>query len=188
MYNVRLANSDFTRQFMSYLYGCPFEGYVYPPVDTDIFRPAPANHVEGFAIAIARNTNEPGFRLLERIATKVPLKVVGGATVDGAQNLGVLSDTELASEMGRAAVLVSPSVPEFYGYSVAEALACGTPVVAYDCCGPAEILRKSGVGWLVLTQHDFESRVVQACRSPVEQSVRVAARKLLRQSVVADHR
>jgi hypothetical protein len=35
LYDLLLANSNFTRDFMSYLYGIPFAGVCYPPVDFD---------------------------------------------------------------------------------------------------------------------------------------------------------
>lgn len=46
----------------------------------------------------------------------------------------------VAEEMRRAAALVVPSRRESFATVVAEALACGTPVVATRCGGPEEIL------------------------------------------------
>ena len=39
-YNLLLGNSEFTRELMAFLYALPFQGVVYPPVDTATF-PAP---------------------------------------------------------------------------------------------------------------------------------------------------
>jgi glycosyltransferase involved in cell wall biosynthesis len=51
--------------------------------------------------------------------------------------------------MRRASVFVSSSVSEAFGNVIAEALAVGTPVVATECAGPAEILDHGRFGRLV---------------------------------------
>lgn len=61
--------------------------------------------------------------------------------------LGHLDHAQLATHIGAAAVtLVTPRWDEPYGLVVAESLACGTPVAAFDRGGVAEILdARSGV-------------------------------------------
>ena len=59
----------------------------------------------------------------------------------GVTHLGHLDHPELAAAVGRAsAALVTPCWDEPYGLVVAEALACGTPVVAFARGGIPEIL------------------------------------------------
>lgn len=59
----------------------------------------------------------------------------------GVTHLGHLDHPELAAAVGRASVaLVTPCWDEPYGLVVAEALACGTPVVAFARGGIPEIL------------------------------------------------
>ena len=67
---------------------------------------------------------------------------------DRVEFLGGKPPTEIASEMRRSALLVLPSRRESFGAVLAEALACGTPVVATDCGGPRDIVSDS-VGTLV---------------------------------------
>ena len=55
-----------------------------------------------------------------------------------------VSDTELAALYCRAWVYVSPSTYEGFGLPYAEALACGTPVVATPNDGSHEMLSAGG--------------------------------------------
>lgn len=60
---------------------------------------------------------------------------------------GECSPTEVAAAMRRSALLVVPSRRETFSAVTAEAIACGTPVVATRCGGPEEIIT-SGNGRL----------------------------------------
>lgn len=62
--------------------------------------------------------------------------------------LGGMPPAEVAREMQRSALLVLPSRRETFGAVLAEALACGIPVVSTKCGGPEEIVNES-VGVLV---------------------------------------
>lgn len=62
-------------------------------------------------------------------------------------NVGYISSEKEMSELyNRADVFLAPSTQESYGYTVAEAIACGTPVVAYNIGGIRDqiIHRKNG--------------------------------------------
>ncbi len=63
---------------------------------------------------------------------------------------GMLPHIELARVMGKAAaMLVTPKWTEAFGLTTIEALACGTPVVAYARGGPAEIVEDGKSGFLI---------------------------------------
>ena len=63
---------------------------------------------------------------------------------------GFLPTDQLQKRLRRSqALLVTPHWVEAFGIVAVEALACGVPVVAYKCGGPAEIVQAGKTGWLV---------------------------------------
>jgi glycosyltransferase involved in cell wall biosynthesis len=49
----------------------------------------------------------------------------------------------------RAEVMVMPTLEDGSPFAVAEAMACGLPVIVTDCCGSAEWVRPRETGWIV---------------------------------------
>lgn len=67
---------------------------------------------------------------------------------DKCTSLGFLSDTSsLRLAYSAADVFVAPSREEAFGKTLAESLACGTPVVCFDATGPADIVRHQRNGY-----------------------------------------
>src|SRR5450755_177101 len=70
---------------------------------------------------------------------------------------GFLASAELQQRYAKArATLVTPHWIEAFGNTVIESLACGTPVVAYDSGGPAEIIEHGRSGILVAREAGAE--------------------------------
>jgi glycosyltransferase involved in cell wall biosynthesis len=66
-----------------------------------------------------------------------------------ARFLGHIDDDRRLAELYAAAdVMVAPSLQEAFGKTVIEAMACGTPVVAFDGTGPADIIAHRKTGYL----------------------------------------
>ncbi|MEX2225906.1 MAG: glycosyltransferase family 4 protein [Dehalococcoidia bacterium] len=63
--------------------------------------------------------------------------------------VGCVSETELAAWYRRAQVLVSPSLYEGFGLPAAEAMACGTPVIATDAGALPEVVADGETGMIV---------------------------------------
>lgn len=63
--------------------------------------------------------------------------------------LGHVDQTQLQHHLGRASVLVLPSVEDGFGLVMAQALACGCPVIASAHTGAAEIINEDENGYIV---------------------------------------
>lgn len=77
------------------------------------------------------------------------------------RHLGSISDAELLRSLySESSVLISTSERESFGQTLLEALACGTPVIARDSGGPADIVTDGVNGTLVA--HDTPQEMATA--------------------------
>lgn len=81
--------------------------------------------------------------------------------------LGALDDDELTAFYRSASVLLHPSFCEGFGLPLAEAMACGCPVVASDCSAMPEVLGDAGM----LAPVNDEGALAQALRRVVDDAV-----------------
>jgi glycosyltransferase involved in cell wall biosynthesis len=146
---------------------------VYPPVNTEFFRPD-QSAPEGFALVVSALV--PYKRIAVAIdacaRANVPLKIAGDgperATLERhasgrAEFLGRLSDDEIRMLYRRAAVVLLPGEEDF-GIVPLEAQACGRPVVALARGGALESVRQGETGLLVedLSAEAFGDAVAKA--------------------------
>lgn len=78
----------------------------------------------------------------------------------------VEDEEQLALIYASADLLVVPSLQEAFGYTVIEAFACGTPVVAFDCVGAMDKMRQNADLFLARTGNTAE--LVQKVRYLLE--------------------
>lgn len=131
---------------------------IYPPVDTDWFslradkdtfyllvcRFVPYKRAE---IVVESFASQPGRRLV--VVGDGPGRDKVHAAARGALNIdfmGTVTSTELLELMQRARALIFAAEEDF-GITLAEAQACGTPVIAYGRGGAAEIVVQQEAGW-----------------------------------------
>jgi len=137
------------------------------PIDTDIFAP-PEHDAERSGILYVGRAHDPrkGFHRILALLEASPRARAAGVDVvspgcpgeaDGIRWRGNVED--LPHMYGKAVLLILPSMQEGLGIVAFEALACGTPVVAYRCGGPDRLLAESNGAILVDDDSAFRSAV-----------------------------
>lgn len=66
--------------------------------------------------------------------------------------MGMCSHAQLALLYANADLFLFPSLTETFGNVTLEALACGTPVLAFDCAAASELVEDGLNGWLVRSE------------------------------------
>lgn len=169
-----LANSSHTAREIERCYGR--ESIVlHPPVRTGLFTPDPDAERESFWLCAGalesykrydlaiEAANERGHELViaGRGSDEARLRSLAGATVRFA---GRVPDDELVSLMRRARCFLFPQVEDF-GIVAAEALACGTPVVARRAGGALDMV-EDGVHGVLFDEPSPESLAAAIDRCP----------------------
>jgi glycosyltransferase involved in cell wall biosynthesis len=135
-------------------------------IDTNRFRPAAERRTATGPLRIAfagSFTVGKGFQYLLRAIARI------GAKHFSVSMVGATGDPwcrRLLADLGRgldimhapgdpvaayqsAELFVLPTVHDGFGLVVAEAMACGLPVVTTDCCGASETIEPDRTGWIV---------------------------------------
>lgn len=131
---------------------------IAPPVDVEAFTPDPARRAEQPTIVCAADPNEPRKRvpLLVEAFARVRRERPGARLIldrraqpaPGVEPRDLDDRGSLADAYREAWVSALPSTGEAFGLVLAEAMACGTPVVATDEGGMREVANDDRVGVL----------------------------------------
>ena len=137
------------------------------PIDTDVFAPPERDPGRSGMLFVGRTHDvRKGFNRIEALLEASPQARAAGVDVvspvapdrsDGIRWRGRVED--LPGIYGKAELLILPSLQEGLGIVAFEALACGTPVVAYRCGGPDRLLTESGAAILVDDRRGFRLAV-----------------------------
>ena len=152
--DIFIANSTITQERIKKYYGKP-STIVYPPINVDRFTPPPKGERSGY-IVWGRHVPYKRFDLAIKACTQlgVPLTVIGsGPDTERLKSLagptitftGRVSDEELVTRAQSAKAFLFPNEEDF-GMSAAEALAAGTPVIAYKKGGALDIVQDGETG------------------------------------------
>lgn len=164
--DVLVANSLYTQERIARVYRRESE-VIYPPIDTSFYTPLPS------ASAAGRSSTAPFVTLGRLTRTKyiehaimaceklgLPLVVIGSGSDEKrlktfakrqTKFLGRATQEEVRERLRGARALLQPGIEDF-GMAAAEALACGTPVIAFGEGGIREIVRPSKDGILYSSQ------------------------------------
>ncbi len=140
---------------------------IHNGVDTDTFRPYPDMPVKPDTLMTTASADVPlkgliyllkAFAILAKPRPNLTLVVIGrlrdGPTKNLLENLGIsdrvsfrsdLDTDELACAYAQASIVVCPSLYEGFGFPAAEAMACGTPVVATTGGALPEVVGDAGL-------------------------------------------
>jgi glycosyltransferase involved in cell wall biosynthesis len=82
--------------------------------------------------------------------------------------MGMCTHAELAPLYANADLFLFPSLTETFGNVTLEALACGTPVLAFDCAAASELVEDTFNGWLVRSEsaHEFIQKALDITAAP----------------------
>jgi glycosyltransferase involved in cell wall biosynthesis len=180
-----IANSNYSARHLSHALGLSAE-VLHPPVRAGFF--TPSRRERRHWLAVGRLTSQKRFDLVVSAFARLDASLVVAGAGPALNRLRALAppnvsfvgfaDDETLRELYRSARgLISPSL-ETFGLAMAEALACGTPVVSQRAGGGVEIVR-AGVNGAFL--EDLDPRAVvhaveaverlgpdpQACRASV---------------------
>lgn len=164
--DVFVANSEVTQARIKQYYN-RLSTVVHPPVDVDKFTPSPKGERSGYVIW-GRHVPYKRFDIAVEAANQlaVPLTVIGtGPDTERLKKLagptvtftGRVSDAELIRLAQSAKGFLFPNEEDF-GISAVEALAAGTPVIAYAKGGALDIVQDGETG-VLFNEQTVESLV-----------------------------
>ncbi len=147
--NKFIAISREVQKRIEHFYGQPSD-IIYPPVDTEFFYPE--KEKDNFFLCASHLVSYKRIDLAVKCFSrnKLPLKVVGDGPEyknikrlagNNIEFLGKVSDEELRILYSKARACIFPAYEDF-GLVPLEAMACGTPVIAYGKGGVQETLTK----------------------------------------------
>ena len=95
---------------------------------------------KGFDLLFQSFQKETGFGLLIAGGKETELRKLGLELKNGITILGTLTPTEMAKQLSLSKITIIPSINEPYGIIIAEAICCGSPIVATNIGGIPEVI------------------------------------------------
>ena len=187
--DVFLANSQYTQRRIDNYYRRA-STVVYPPIDTSFYTPGLASKRDYFLVVgrlTAAKYYEQAVSVCEKL--ELPLVVVGkGYCLPRLKRLagkytcftGDVSREELRDYLRGARALLQPGREDF-GMAAAEALSCGTPIIALGLGGAEEVVKQNVTG--ILYNTPVEEVLAETMRQFLQKEKNFAA-EVLQQSVL----
>lgn len=154
-----VAVSCSTKASLERTFGVTKIDVIHNGVDTDVFRPSQVSTPPEFGdkiklLFVGNLIKRKGADLLpqimERLGGRYVLFHTGGSGIGQANavSLGRVAREQLPDIYNMCDVFLFPSRLEGFGYAVAEAMACGKPVVCTDCSSLPELVVDKKGGFL----------------------------------------
>jgi glycosyltransferase involved in cell wall biosynthesis len=173
---VSISNSQRTDLPFAHWVGTVYHGV---PDDMFAFSPSP----RGYLAFLGRISPEKGPDRAIAIAKRLGMPLKIAAKVDAADAryfteqieplldhplidfIGEIGDDQKSGFLGGAEALLFPiQWPEPFGLVMIEAMACGTPVIAYDCGSAPEVIEPGVTGFLVRDEEEAAAAIGPAIR------------------------
>ena len=172
-----VANSRAIAERIRLFYGRRAQ-VIHPPVRTDFFTPGGERGEEFLYVGRLVSYKRADVAVESFAALPYSLLVVGDGhlaqrlrarATPNVRFLGEVSDERLRDLYRSARALVYPAEEDF-GIAMAEAQACGTPVIALGAGGAPDIVEPGVTGWLLERQHvdDVRTAVRRAAHVPLD--------------------
>ena len=138
--------------------------------DEDIFYPDETKEKDGPLLYVGRVAIEKNIEEFLKMPSEQKKVVVGGGPMlnkfqkkyPDVEFLGFKTGKELADIYRKASCFVFPSKTDTFGIVLIEALACGTPIAAFNVTGPRDIVHEGING--SLDSHDLSAAVDRALK------------------------
>jgi glycosyltransferase involved in cell wall biosynthesis len=158
-----ISVSQYTSSISSLLYGRLADEIIYPPVDTDMFKPTSINNnSEEYALYVGSEIDKENKNLLFEISKKINLVIVGNLNIKNAKFIFPFANLQdLVKLYTNAKYTLVTDFNEPYGYIPIESMSCGTPVLAYADGGFVETIVNNKTGYLVKNKKEFLSKTLE---------------------------
>jgi glycosyltransferase involved in cell wall biosynthesis len=195
-----LANSRITATLLQILYGVDLCGIVYPPVDVDVFKPTYPNENSNEVILYVGSRSGDTREDLVNVSIHTALKhdfrinLLGNPTLASrirSKHKQVVShknltDAQLADLYSSNVVTICPQKWETFGYVPVESMACGTPVLAFNCMGAQETVMHAVTGLLATNPKEFQELLEDILRGGSSMFSRAELRDHVRKNFSID--
>jgi glycosyltransferase involved in cell wall biosynthesis len=176
-HDIIIANSQITATLLHTLYGIEPYDVIYPPLNTKVFKfhthAANQNQEDKVLIYLGSHPDDTDANFIREICAVLQNKgsiiaLLGNSNLQKQlegdfdfERFADISDEQLAKIYSESSLTICPQKWETFGYVVAESICCGTPVLAFNCMGLAEIITQTQIGFLANNEKEFIKKINQ---------------------------
>jgi glycosyltransferase involved in cell wall biosynthesis len=180
--DIILSNSKWQASLLSYMIGCDVQGVVYPPINTEQFKPTKkTDQKEKYFLSVG-SSRDIRFQDVRSVAKTIKVERCGSEEIENTSNLGYVSPKKLTELYSKAKLTLYPTLLEQFGYVPVESMACGTPVLTYAWQGPGETVQDDKTGWLVYSRSEFQRKASKLWKNGYDHKIN----KYCRERVLKD--